>query len=129
MTETPHKLLRRGHVERRLGVSRWTLARIIHTDPTFPGFFELSPGIEVIRQDRLEAWLRLREIEARVPRDPTLARTRNGRAAPSAPSCNHTHVDADGLAAQDLRTGPRGADEGSTHHEAPAETPGPPRRA
>jgi hypothetical protein len=121
------KLLRRGQVERLLNVSRWTLARIIASDPTFPGFFELSSGIEVVRQDRVEAWLRLRELGARVPR--RAERLFDEAPAPTATGCTQTHIEALEDAEHDADTGPRGADEGSTHHEDPAETAGPARRA
>ncbi|MCE2908236.1 MAG: helix-turn-helix transcriptional regulator [Rubrivivax sp.] len=121
------KLLRRGQVERLLNVSRWTLARIIASDPTFPGFFELSSGIEVVRQDRVEAWLRLRELGARVPR--RAERLFDEAPAPTATGCTQTHIEALEDAEHDADTGPRGADEGSTQHEDPAETAGPARRA
>lgn len=121
------KLLRRGHVERLLNVSRWTLARIIASDPTFPSFFELSSGIEVVRQDRVEAWVRLRELGARVPR--RAERLHDDPAAPTSTGCTHTHVEPEGLPVEDPETGPMGPDEGSTDHEDAAQAPEPARGA
>jgi hypothetical protein len=121
------KLLRRGQVELLLNVSRWTLARIIANDPTFPGFFELSPGIEVVRHDRLMAWLRVRELEARVPRSTEASRAERG--APTSPRCTHSQLEGSDDGEHDAKAGPRGADEpeqGSTHHEDATKAPGPP---
>ena len=70
MSDFP-KLLRRGQVERLLGMSRWTLTRLQQRDPTFPRFFELAPGVAVMRADALRTWIRLREIEGRI-RPPAL---------------------------------------------------------
>jgi len=59
------KLLRRKQVEGRLGVSRWTLARLIERDATFPRFIEITPGVEVIRESDLVEWFRRKELAAR----------------------------------------------------------------
>jgi predicted DNA-binding transcriptional regulator AlpA len=73
------KVLRRKQVEARLNISRWTLARLVERDPTFPRFIELTPGVEVMRESDLVQWFRRKEIEA--------------RSAPSATSCYNTHGD------------------------------------
>jgi len=49
--------MRRKDVAAELGVSRGTLARMLKSDPTFPRFVSLTPGIEVIDRRDFEAWL------------------------------------------------------------------------
>lgn len=62
MMSATDRWLRQKAVAAFLGVSRFTLARIIQRDPTFPRFVELSPGIRVVRFARVEAWLRAKEL-------------------------------------------------------------------
>lgn len=49
--------MRRQAVAFELGVSRHTLARIIKGDHTFPPFFAISPGVEVIERSDFDTWL------------------------------------------------------------------------
>jgi predicted DNA-binding transcriptional regulator AlpA len=49
--------MRRQAVAFELGLSRHTLARIIKRDPTFPPFFAISPGVEVIERADFDTWL------------------------------------------------------------------------
>ena len=58
------KLLRQKAVAAFLGVSRHTLRRIMDSDPTFPRFIELSPGIHMVRLREVRAWLRRKELFA-----------------------------------------------------------------
>lgn len=59
------RLLRRKGVAAMLGISRHTLARVIKLDPTFPRFFDLSPGISYVRARDVSRWLRKKELHAR----------------------------------------------------------------
>ncbi len=59
------RLLRRKGVAAMLGISRHTLRRVIQADPTFPRFFELSPGIAMVRARDVRRWLRRKELQAR----------------------------------------------------------------
>ena len=59
------ELLRKQGVADMLGFSRHTLGRIIKRDPTFPVFFEISPGIKMIRAREIRIWLAKKELEAR----------------------------------------------------------------
>lgn len=59
------ELLRKQGVANMLGFSRHTLGRIIKKDPTFPVFFEISPGIKMIRASEIRRWLSMKELEAR----------------------------------------------------------------
>lgn len=54
--------MRRQAVARELGIDRHTLARIIKTDPDFPQFVAISPGIEVIERDSFERWLQTKRL-------------------------------------------------------------------
>lgn len=63
--EDDDRLLRQKAVAALLGVSRHTLRRIIQADPTFPRFFELSPGITMVRARAVRRWLRRKELQAR----------------------------------------------------------------
>lgn len=58
-------LLRKKSVAFLLGVSRFTLRRILLNDPTFPRFIELSAGIHMVRKSAVEGWLRRKELAAR----------------------------------------------------------------
>lgn len=40
-------LLRRKQVEARLGIKRHALARLIASDPSFPVFFNVTPGVRL----------------------------------------------------------------------------------
>ena len=52
------RFMRRQQVAFELGISRHTLNRMLKRDTTFPRFFELTPGIEVIAAVDFEHWLR-----------------------------------------------------------------------
>jgi predicted DNA-binding transcriptional regulator AlpA len=66
-TEQPEgdRLLRMKGVARLLGVSRHVLYRVVK-DPRsgFPPFLELAPGIRMVRERAVLAWLRRKELEA-----------------------------------------------------------------
>ena len=47
-----------------LGVSRHTVSRMLKTDATFPRFFEITPGIEVIARADFDGWLRKKRLKA-----------------------------------------------------------------
>lgn len=58
--------LRRQAVAFELGINRHTLARLIKRDLTFPRFFAISPGVEVVARDDLEAWIAQKRLQSRV---------------------------------------------------------------
>lgn len=60
------QFLRRQQVAFELGISRHTLARVIKSDPHFPRFIPITPGIEVITRTEFEAWLRRKRFTALV---------------------------------------------------------------
>jgi predicted DNA-binding transcriptional regulator AlpA len=62
-TRAPRRFMRRKHVEAALDISRNTLAAIIKSDPEFPRFVALSPGIEVIERADFERWLQRKKAE------------------------------------------------------------------
>jgi predicted DNA-binding transcriptional regulator AlpA len=65
MTErTINQYMRRQAVAYELGVSRHTLARMLKTDITFPRFFEITPGIEIIARADFDGWLRNKRLAA-----------------------------------------------------------------
>ncbi len=59
-----NQFMRRQLVAFELGVSRHTIARLLKTDATFPRFFEITPGIEVIARDDFDGWLRAKRLKA-----------------------------------------------------------------
>lgn len=59
------QFMRRQAVAYELGITRHTLARVIKSDPDFPRFFAISPGIEVIERREFERWLLRRKLSAR----------------------------------------------------------------
>jgi predicted DNA-binding transcriptional regulator AlpA len=58
------KVLRMKAVAALLGISRHSLRRVIQSDPTFPRFFPISPGVLVVREHQVRAWLRRKELDA-----------------------------------------------------------------
>lgn len=58
------KLLRMKGVASMLNISRHTLRRLMKSDPTFPRFIDLSPGIRMVRARDIQAWLRKKEVES-----------------------------------------------------------------
>lgn len=60
--------LRRQAVAFELGITRHTLARMIKNDTTFPRFFAISPGVEVIAREDLEAWVLRKRTDSRMAR-------------------------------------------------------------
>lgn len=60
--------LRRKAVAVELGIDRHTLARLIERDPTFPRFFAITPGIEVIAREDLDEWMSRKRRESRIAR-------------------------------------------------------------
>lgn len=57
--------MRRQLVCFELGITRHTLRRMLARDPTFPQFFEITPGIEVIDRRDFEAWIRDKRLRSR----------------------------------------------------------------
>ena len=49
-----------------LGITRHTLARLIAKDKTFPRFFAITAGIEVIAREDLDAWIARKRTESRL---------------------------------------------------------------
>ena len=60
--------LRRKAVAAELGIDRHTLARLIDKDATFPRFFAITPGIEVIAREDLDEWICRKRLDSRVAR-------------------------------------------------------------
>lgn len=58
--------LRRQAVAFELGITRHTLARLIAKDKSFPKFFGITPGIEVIAREDLDAWIARKRAESRL---------------------------------------------------------------
>jgi predicted DNA-binding transcriptional regulator AlpA len=58
--------LRRQAVAYELGITRHTLARLIKSDASFPRFFAITPGIEVIAREDLTAWIQRKQQTARL---------------------------------------------------------------
>ncbi len=56
--------MRRQLVAFELGVSRHTISRLLKTDATFPRFFAITPGIEVISRIDFDRWLRGKRLMA-----------------------------------------------------------------
>lgn len=56
--------MRRQAVAYELGLSRHTLSRMLKRDPSFPRFFAISPGVEVIARADFDRWLREKRIKA-----------------------------------------------------------------
>lgn len=69
---TAEQLPAKAHFMRRqlvcfeLGITRHTLRRMLARDPTFPRFFEITPGIEVIDRRDFEAWIQDKRLRSRV---------------------------------------------------------------
>lgn len=49
--------MRRQHVAWELGITRHTLARLLAKDKTFPAFFAITAGIEVIARSDFQRWI------------------------------------------------------------------------
>lgn len=60
MTNEPAiaRFMRKKQVCFDLGISRHTLTRMLKRDTTFPRFFEVTPGVEVVARADFEHWLR-----------------------------------------------------------------------
>ena len=58
------RFMRRQQVAFELGLSRHTLSRMLKTDATFPRFFEITPGIEVVAHEDFDRWLRERRLKS-----------------------------------------------------------------
>lgn len=58
------QFMRRQAVAFELGVSRHTLTRMLKRDPTFPRFFAITPGVEVVARADFERWLREKRLTA-----------------------------------------------------------------
>ena len=59
-----NQFMRRAAVAFELGISRHTIARMLKVDETFPRFFEITPGIEVIARADFDGWLRNKRLKA-----------------------------------------------------------------
>jgi predicted DNA-binding transcriptional regulator AlpA len=60
--------MRRQAVAFELGITRHTLARLLQKDATFPRFFAITPGIEVIAREDLDAWIQRKRLDSRIKR-------------------------------------------------------------
>ena len=60
------QLMRKKAVAYELGISRHTVGRMIKSDPDFPTFFEITPGIEVIERAAFDRWLIGKRVKARL---------------------------------------------------------------
>lgn len=58
--------MRRADVCRELGITRHTLAGIEKQDPTFPVFFPIAPGVEVVLRRDVEKWIKLKQLVTRM---------------------------------------------------------------
>lgn len=58
------RFMRRQQVAFELGISRHTLSRMLKADATFPRFFEITPGIEVVAREDFDRWLRERRLKS-----------------------------------------------------------------
>ena len=65
---THEQYMRRHAVAFELGISRHTLARLIARDATFPQFFAITPGIEVIARNDFFQWIKRKRMDARLRR-------------------------------------------------------------
>lgn len=57
--------MRRQAVAHQLGITRHTLARMVAKDATFPRFFAITAGIEVIARADFEQWLEQKRLASR----------------------------------------------------------------
>lgn len=66
-SETPlhAQYMRRQHVAWELGITRHTLARLLQKDATFPKFFAITPGIEVIARCDFQQWIDQKRVASR----------------------------------------------------------------
>jgi predicted DNA-binding transcriptional regulator AlpA len=69
--------MRRQEVAFELGITRHTLARLLLKDTTFPQFFAITPGIEVIAREDLAAWIQRKRIDSRLERLVSTSETKN----------------------------------------------------
>lgn len=60
--ENGDQFLRMKGIAALLGISRWTLREIVKTDPSFPRFIELSPGVRMVRARAVREWVRRKEL-------------------------------------------------------------------
>ena len=58
------QFMRRQAVAFELGIIRHTLSRMLKRDPTFPRFFEITPGVTVIARADFERWLREKRLKS-----------------------------------------------------------------
>ena len=54
--------MRRQQVAFELSISRHTLTRMLKRDTTFPRFFQITPGVEVIAREDFDRWLREKRL-------------------------------------------------------------------
>lgn len=71
--------MRRQAVAWELGITRHTLARMLSNDKTFPRFFAITPGIEVVARRDFERWIEQKRLAARAK---DLATPRKAKASP-----------------------------------------------
>lgn len=57
--------MRRQHVAWELGITRHTLARMLAADASFPKFFAITPGIEVIDRSDFNRWVQQKRLSSR----------------------------------------------------------------
>jgi predicted DNA-binding transcriptional regulator AlpA len=59
------RVLRQADQARAISASRWTVRRLVNSDPTYPPQREFSPGIVGCLESEFEAWLRSRPLAER----------------------------------------------------------------
>lgn len=59
------KYMRRQLVAYELGITRHTLARLLRKDKTFPSFFAITAGIEVVAREDFENWIEQKRLSSR----------------------------------------------------------------
>ena len=69
-SETPlhAQYMRRQAVAWELGITRHTLARMLAKDASFPRFFAITSGIEVIARMDFEQWIQHKRVASRTKR-------------------------------------------------------------
>ncbi|XAH21637.1 hypothetical protein AAFF27_16615 [Xylophilus sp. GW821-FHT01B05] len=60
------RYMRRQAVAFELGIGRHTLSRMLKRDATFPLFFAITPGVEVIAREDFDRWLREKRLASQM---------------------------------------------------------------
>ena len=60
------RYMRRQAVAFELSIGRHTLSRMLKRDATFPRFFQITPGVEVIAREDFDRWLREKRLASQM---------------------------------------------------------------